>query len=136
MSTGSPHLSPPLHRLVFSVQLRESPHPSNLHPPAQPLRAPPCRQPLPREIWTALQITKSSQTHPFFLLLVIWYRACSALWADMLDTPQRHSSLVAQRCQYVFERGFFLYAPQAFRRQGEDSLPLPHPILYFHRLCS
>lgn len=83
-----------------------------------------------QENWTALRTTESSHLTHFFLLLVMWYRACSALWADMLAAPQGHSS-VAQHCQYVFERGSFLYAPQAYRRQGEDSLPLPHPIPLF-----
>lgn len=82
-----------------------------------------------REIGQHSKPQKVSQTHPF-LLLVIWHRAGSALWADMLATPQGHSS-VAQRCLYVFERGSFLYALQAYRRQGEDFLPLPHPIPLF-----
>lgn len=132
MSTGSPHLSPPLHRLLFSVQLDVPPHPSSLWEPhltgSQGVNV--ILAATRWGNWTELQTTGSSQTHLVFSLLVIWYRGCSALWADMSATPQGRSS-VTQRCLYMFERGSFLYVPQAYRRQGEDSLPLPHPIPLF-----
>ena len=141
--TGSPHLSPLLHRLVFSVQLHVPLHLFSLRSLAQPfsnttlLAVVVLMQYWQRLAgkWDGTPKHGKFPNSPFFIAGDLAQHLLSCCWLTRLATPRGHSS-VARCCLYMcLEEVLSFMLHKLTEGRGKISFPSP-PSLYFHRLCS